>query len=193
MLGLWMIPLLINFWNQLHFYELILVSKLLTYWLFKLTTMPGRANRACNTKWGIWNADFLPSIRNIPWLNERKRTTSLLWEKIWLLGIKNEGYRNDVLLKISQGLFQFIDLTRKYLIIVLYHLKFNFFCNNAEKSNNINLNHLFDRFFKNNRINWFQHKILFRIFVLNIQTFLENQVSNCQKRKLITQELPTAR
>ena len=45
------------------------------------TTIPGRANRACNTKWGIWNANFLPSIRHILWLNERQKSDHFYYEE----------------------------------------------------------------------------------------------------------------
>ena len=75
------------------------------------TTIPGRANRACNTKWGIWNANFLPSIRHILWLNERQKSDHFYYEEnnSYLKAMKGKRGGNHLNLSFS-FLLQLIGL-----------------------------------------------------------------------------------
>ena len=81
------------------------------------TTIPGRANRACNTKWGIWNANFLPSIRHILWLNERQKSDHFYYEEnnSYLKAMKGKRGGNHLNLSFSFLSFflQLIGLFKK--------------------------------------------------------------------------------
>ena len=81
------------------------------------TTIPGRANRACNTKWGIWNANFLPSIRHILWLNERQKSDHFYYEEnnSYLKAMKGKRGGNHLNLSFSFLIFflQLIGLFKK--------------------------------------------------------------------------------